>query len=377
MTINEFRIDIPQAALDDLHARLANTRWPAEIPGAGWTRGVPLAYLRDLADYWRTGFDWRAQERRLNEIPQFTTEIDGQTIHFLHIRSADPDAFPLLLVHGWPCSPVEFLNVIGPLTDAFHLVIPSIPGFGFSNPVNEAGWGNLMRVAAAFAELMTRLGYERFGAQAGDVGSGVVGLLPMVAPGRITGSLINGPGPFPLGPPVDPAGLSEVDAARARRFNELVRDGMGYLHLQSTRPQTLAYNLNDSPVGQLAWIVEKFREWTDPANELPHEAVDRDLLLTNVSIYWFTGSGASSAHTTYEGMQAFRAMVEAGGHGDWAPPSVPMGVSVFAADNSIRSIVEQLMPGIEFWSEHDRGGHFAAMEAPDLLVDDIRTFFSR
>ena len=384
MTITEFRIDIPQADLDDLNTRLANTRWPAEIPGAGWSRGVPLGYLKELADYWRTGFDWRAQEKRLNDIPQYTTEIDGQNIHFLHVRSPEPNAFPLLLVHGWPCSPVEFLNLIGPLTDprahggdpddAFHVVIPSIPGFGFSNPVTEPGWGNLFRVAGAFAELMTRLGYDRFAAQAGDIGSGVIGMLPMVAPGRVTGSLINGPGPFPFGPPVDPTGLSEVDQLRAKRFNEWQRDGLGYLHLQSTRPQTLAYNLNDSPAGQLAWIVEKFHEWTDPAKELPTEAVDRDLLLTNVSTYWFTGSGASSAHITYEGMQAFRAMVERG-HGDWAPPSVPMGVSVFAADNSIRSIVEQLMPGIEFWSEHDRGGHFAGMEAPDLLTGDIREFF--
>jgi pimeloyl-ACP methyl ester carboxylesterase len=358
-------------------ARLANTRWPDEIPGTGWTRGVPLDYLRELADYWRTGFDWRAQEKQLNDIPQYTIEIDGQTIHFLHIRSPEPDAFPLLLVHGWPCSPVEFLKVIGSLAQDFHLVIPSIPGFGFSNPVREAGWGNLVRVAGAFAELMTRLGYERFGAQGGDIGAGVIGLLPMVAPGRITGSLINGPGPFPFGPPVDPTGLSEVDQIRAKRFNDFQRDGLGYLHLQSTRPQTLAYNLNDSPAGQLAWIVEKFRDGTDPAHELPHEAVDRDQLLTNVSIYWFTGSGASSAHITYEGMQVFRAMVKQADGADWAPSSVPMGVSVFAADNSIRSIVEQLMPGIESWVEHDRGGHYAAMEAPDLLTEDIRAFFAQ
>jgi epoxide hydrolase len=385
MTITEFRIDIPAASIDDLHARLANTRWPGEIPGVGWTRGVPKDYLKELAEYWRTGFDWRAQERQLNDIPQYTTEIDGQNFHFMHVRSPEPDAFPLLLVHGWPCSPVEFLKVIGPLTDprahggdpadAFHVVIPSIPGFGFSNPVTEAGWGNLMRVAAAFAELMTELGYQRFAAQAGDIGSGVVGMLPVVAPGRVVGSLINGPAPFPFGPPVDLAGLSEVDKVRAERFNEFRRDGLGYLQLQASRPQTLGYNLNDTPVGQLAWIVEKFHEWTDPAKELPHNAVDRDQLLTNVSIYWFTGSGASSAHITYEGMQAFRAMVESGNGGDWSLPSVPMGVSVFAADNSIRGIVEQIMPGIEFWSEHDRGGHFAAMEAPDLLIEDVRAFF--
>ncbi len=389
--IRPFRIDIPQADLDDLGTRLASTRWPNEIPGAGWSRGVPLDYLKELATYWRTGFDWRAQEKQLNDIPQFTTEIDGQTIHFLHVRSPEPDAMPLLLAHGWPCSPVEFTRVIGPLTDprahgadprdAFHLVIPAIPGFGFSNPVREEGWGNLGRIAQAFAELMTRLGYERFAAQGGDIGSGICGMLPIFAPGRIVGVHVNGPGPFPFGPPIDPSGLSEKDRERAERFNRFQRDGMGYLYLQASRPQTLAYNLNDSPAGQLAWIVEKFHEWTDPTNELPEQAVDRDQLLTNVSIYWFTQSGASSANITYEGMRAFRAFVEAAATADpneqpeWTPPKVPMGVAVFAADNSIRGVVEQLMPNIEHWSEFDRGGHFAAMEAPDLLAADVRKFF--
>lgn len=390
--IRPFRIDIPQADLDDLHRRLAETRWPAEIPGFGWSRGVPLAYLKELADYWRTGFDWRAQEKQLNDFPQFTTEIDGQNIHFLHVRSPEPNAVPLLLAHGWPCSPVEFAKVIGPLTDprahggdpadAFHVVIPSIPGFAFSTPVAEAGWGNLGRIAGAFAELMTRLGYERFAAQGGDVGSGIVGMLPIFAPGRVIGVHVNGPAPFPFGPPMDPTGLSEADTVRANRFNEFQRDGLGYLHLQASRPQTLAYNLNDSPVGQLAWIVEKFHEWTDPAAELPHQAVDRDQLLANISIYWFTGSGASSANILYEGMQAFRAFVEMAANAEpdpnaqaWAPPAVPMGVAVFAADNSVRSAIEQMMSNIEHWSEFDKGGHFAAMEAPELLSADVRAFF--
>jgi pimeloyl-ACP methyl ester carboxylesterase len=206
-------------------------------------------------------------------------------------------------------------------------------------------------------------------------------MLPIFAPGRIVGVHLNGPGPFPFGPPIDPSGLSEKDRERAERFNQFQRDGMGYLYLQASRPQTLAYNLNDSPAGQLAWIVEKFHEWTDPANELPEQAVDRDQLLTNISIYWFTQSGASSANITYEGMQAFRAFVEAAATADpteqpaWTPPKVPMGVAVFAADNSIRGVVEQLMANIEHWSEFDRGGHFAAMEAPDLLAADVRKFF--
>jgi pimeloyl-ACP methyl ester carboxylesterase len=392
--IKPFNIEIPQADLDDLHRRLAQTRWPAQIAGTGWSRGVPLDYLKELAEYWRTGFDWRAQEKQLNDLPQFTTDIDGQTIHFIHVESPEPNAVPLLLAHGWPVSPVEFTKVIGPLTDprahggdpadAFHVVIPSIPGFGFSNPVTEAGWGNLGRVAGAFAELMTHLGYERFAAQGGDIGSGVVGMLQFVAAGRVIGAHINGPGPFPFGPPIDPTELSERDRKRAEAFNEFQQDGLGYLYLQSTRPQTLAYNLNDSPVGQLAWIVEKFQAWTDPAKFRPEEAVDRDQLLTNISLYWFTGSGASSANILYEGMQAYREFVAQAVNFDqdaeqapaWAPPPVPMAVAVFAADHSIRSVIEPTMPTIQRWNEYDRGGHFAAMETPDLLVSDVREFFS-
>jgi pimeloyl-ACP methyl ester carboxylesterase len=387
--IRPFRIEIPQTDLDDLHDRLDRTRWSEDLPGVdGWDRGVPTAYLRELATYWTTGFDWRAWEARLNGLPQYVTDVDGQQIHFVHVRSADPDAVPLLLTHGWPSSFVEFLEVIGPLTDpasyggdpggAFHVVIPSLPGFGFSTPLREAGWGNLFRVAGAWAELMSRLGYERFAAHGGDVGAGVTGMLSVLAPDRVLGAHTTGPTPYPFGPPLDLDGLDEVDRARAARFNEYQRDGLGYLHLQSTRPQTLAHLLTDSPVGQLGWIVEKFREWTDPGAALPEDAVDRDQLLANTSIYWFTRSGASAAHITYEGMQAFRQFVEqhgAEGGGDpTAGLGVPTGVAVFAADLTIRSVVD---PGgaIGHWSEYDRGGHFPAMEVPDLLVGDLRRFF--
>ncbi|HYI24517.1 MAG TPA: epoxide hydrolase [Thermomicrobiales bacterium] len=354
-----------------------------------WSRGVPLAYLHELAGYWRTGFDWRAQETALNAWPQYVTEIDGQVIHFLHIPSAEPGALPLVLTHGWPSCFVEFLDLIGPLTDpvahggeaadAFHVVIPTLPGFGFSTPLSETGWGNLFRVAGAWAELMTRLGYDRFAAHGTDVGSGVTGMLPMIAPDRIVATHISGPAPFPFGPPVDPDGLGDADRVRAERFNEFQRDGLGYLHLQSTRPQTLSYGLTDSPVAQLAWIVEKFREWTDPDAALPEDAVDRDQLLANISITWFTRSGGTSAHITYEGMQAYRAFVEemmAGGEDAMPdlPPGPPQGVAVFAADNSIRDVIYP-HGGIAHWAEYDRGGHFPAMEAPDLLVDDLRTFF--
>jgi epoxide hydrolase len=384
--IQPFRIAIPQADLDDLSRRLAATRWPAASPATDWSRGVPLAYLKDLAGYWADRFDWRAQEARLNAFPQFSTTIDGQTIHFLHVRSPEPDATPLVITHGWPGSFVELTEIIGPLTDpaahggnrkdAFHVVIPSLPGFGFSTPVAGAGWGNLFRVASAWAELMTRLGYQRFCAHGGDVGAGVTGMLPMVAPGRVLATHINGPSFFPFGPEVDPTGLSPADQRRAESFNRFRAEGLGYLHLQSTRPQTLAYSLQDSPVGQLAWIVEKFAEWTDPQKPLPDQAVDRDLLLALVSVYWFTGSGASSAHFTYEGMKAF---AEFARHAEaraslFNPQAPPMGVAVFAADQSIRA---RLDPGEQLasWTEYDRGGHFPAMETPDLLVGELRRFF--
>jgi pimeloyl-ACP methyl ester carboxylesterase len=394
--VRPFRVEIPQAEVDDLRDRLARTRWPQEPPGIGWSRGVPLGYLRDLAGYWGGDFVWRAQEARLNAVPQFTTVIDGQPIHFLHARSPESDALPLILTHGWPSSPFEFLRVIEPLTDprahggdpadAFHVIAPSLPGYGFSTPVGEAGWGNLFRVAQAWAELMSRLGYERFAMHGTDVGSGVAGLLPMVAPGRVIATHVTGTtAAMPFGPPLNLDGLSDADRDRAERFNAFREDGLGYLHLQATRPQTLAYSLTDSPVGLLAWIAEKFREWTDPAAELPEDAVGRDELLTGVSIAWFTGAGASSAHATYEGMQAWRAMAaggeggeggaggEGGGHAtEEAGPA--RGVAVFAADTTIRSLLDPAGT-IEHWAEYDRGGHFPAMEVPDLLTNGLRTFF--
>ncbi|MGH3333601.1 MAG: epoxide hydrolase family protein [Nocardioidaceae bacterium] len=385
--IRPYRIGIPQADLDDLVDRLARTRWPQQPSGTGWSRGVPLDYLRDLADYWANGFDWRKQEARLNLIPQFVTSIDSQDIHFMHVRSPEPNAVPLVLTHGWPSSPVEFLSLVGPLADprahggdpadAFHVVVPSLPGYGFSTPVREAGWGNLFRVAQAWVELMRRLGYERFAAHGTDVGAGVVAMLGMVAGDRLLGGHVTGTSAaMPFGPPLELDGLSDADRARAERFNEFQRDGLGYLHLQATRPQTLAYALTDSPVGQLAWVVEKFHEWTDPAATLPEEAVDRDLLLTNVSITWFTKAGASSAHATYEGMQAYREMAASrdAGADHEMPAGPPIGYAVFAADNTIRSLVDPANR-IDHWSVFERGGHFPALEVPDLLLDDVRTFF--
>ncbi|SDU44111.1 epoxide hydrolase family protein [Jiangella alkaliphila] len=375
--IRPFRIDISDADLAGLRDRLARTRWPVEVAGAGWERGVPLPYLKELTEYWRDGFDWRAAEAELNAHPQFVTTVDGQDLHFLHVRSANPDATPLLLVHGWPSSVVEFLDLIPLLTDEFHLVIPSLPGFGFS-PLSGPGWGNLFRVAGAVAELMSRLGYERFAAQGGDLGAGVVGMLAMLHPGRVIGTHVNGPSPYPFGPPAELDGLSDAEKVRAERFNTFREDGIGYLALQATRPQTLAYGLADSPVELLAWIAEKFREWTDPAAELPEDAVGRDRLLTNVSLYWFTGTGATAAHVLYEGMQAYKQFMASAGEQEWsaeAPTPPPGAVAVFAADSSIRHLVDP-MGTVVRWTEFDRGGHFAALEAPALLAADVKEFFA-
>ncbi|MFI7447407.1 epoxide hydrolase family protein [Nonomuraea sp. NPDC049714] len=371
--IHPFRIDVPQADLDDLRERLARTRWPDELDGAGWPYGVPVPYARRLAAYWRDGYDWRAHEAALNAFPQFTTEIDGQNVHFLHVRSPEPDALPLLLTHGWPGSVVEFMNVIGPLTDprahggdpadAFHVVAPSIPGFGFSGPTRERGW-DLNRVARAWKELMRRLGYDRYGAQGGDSGATISPQVGRIDPERVVGVHVNGALGFPSGDPAEFDGLSEAEQARLRGYGD--QDGVGYAILQSTRPHTLAYGLHDSPAGQLAWIAEKFKEWTDPAHDLPEEAVDRDQLLTNISLYWLTGTAGSSARLYKESAASWGRPVE--------PSTVPHGVAVFPGDLGVRRFAEREHKVVH-WSEFDRGGHFAAMEAPDLLVGDVRAFF--
>jgi pimeloyl-ACP methyl ester carboxylesterase len=376
--IRPFQIVIPQADLDDLTTRLARTRWPDELPDVGWRRGVPLGYLKELAAYWADGFDWRAHEARLNQYPQFTTAIDGQDIHFVHVRSPEPDALPLLVTHGYPSSVAEFLEVIGPLTDprahggdpadAFHLVAPSLPGFGFSTPLQQAGWES-GRTARAWVELMGRLGYTRYGAHGGDIGAGVSGDLSGLDPDRVVGAHVN---TDPTGLalldllPAKLDGLSEPEKASHQRLQHYGQDGKGYLQIQGTRPQTLAYGLTDSPAGQLAWIVEKFKEWTDPVNQLRDMAVDRDQLLTNVSVYWFTRSGASAAQFIYEAAHAAR---------EWGAPSpAPTGFAVFGEGSLLRRALDPEHK-VQHWSEFDRGGHFPAMEVPDLLVGDLRAFF--
>jgi epoxide hydrolase len=376
-TIRPFRVDVVSADLDDLRDRLTRTRWIGEVPGAGWSRGVPLGYLKDLAGYWAGGYDWRKQEAALNQFPQYTTTIDGQRVHFLHARSPESAALPLVITHGYPGSVVEFMNMIGPLTDprahggdpadAFHVVAPSLPGFGFSVPA-EPGWGQ-SQIARAWATLMSRLGYERYVAQGGDIGAGVTGMLGGVDPERVVAvhvntdwtalSLIEGLLPD------DVPDLSEAERERLEQLRVYANEGRGYLQIQGTRPQTLGYALNDSPVGQLAWIVEKFKEWTDPAAELPQDAVDRDQLLTNVALYWFTGTGASAAQFIYTAAHSQ----------DWpAPSATPQGWAVFGEPTLVRRLLDPNR-AIEHWAEYDRGGHFPAMEVPELLVGEIRTYF--
>jgi len=373
--LKPFRIDIPQADLDDLRDRLHRTRWADDLPGAGWERGVPAAYLKELATYWADTFDWRAQEALLNQHPQFTTVIDGQNVHFLHVRSARADATPLLLIHGWPGSVVEFLDLIAPLTNpepeqpAFHLVIPSVPGFGFSGPVTERGWTDT-RTAAALAALMARLGYDRYGVHGGDIGAFIGPAIGRADADHVIGVHANALVTFPTGDPADMAALTEAEQLRLKAMKNFQDDMSAYMQLQGTRPQTLAHALADSPAGQLAWIVEKFKEWTDASRELPEDAVDRDRMLANISIYWFTDTARSVANSYYERFH------DASMWAQKPPAIVPTGVAVFSTgDFAIRRFAEKAH-NITHWSEFYRGGHFPALEAPDLLTGDIRAFFT-
>ncbi len=354
--ITPFHIDIPQAELDDLADRLGRTRWPNEVADAGWDYGFPLARLKELAEYWRTGYDWRKHEAELNELPHFTTEIEGQNIHFVHVRSSNPDALALVLTHGWPGSFLEFLDVIEPLSRDFHLVIPSIPGFGFSGPTHERGW-DAVRVARAWAELMRRLGYERYGAQGGDFGAGISIALGAVAPEQVVGVHVNY---LPTRPDPD-VEVSEADEARLDKVRQLMANRPPFQALLALTPQTIGYALTDSPVGQLVWIAERFAQWTDPATP-----VSDDQLLTDISLYWLTATAASSGRFHHDNPR-----------GSQLPPCrAPLGVAVFAHDitQSVRPLAERLYD-IRHWSEFERGGHFAAMEVPDLLAGDVRDFF--
>jgi epoxide hydrolase len=372
--IKPFRIDVSDGELDDLRDRLARTRWPDELPGVGWSYGVALDYVKEMAEYWRTSFDWRKQEARLNEFPQFTTVIDGANIHFLHVRSPEPKAFPLILTHGWPGSVAEFIDVIGPLTDprshggdpadAFHVVVPSIPGYGFSGPTTGTGWDSA-RVAGAWDELMKRLGYETYGAHGGDAGALITRELGILKPEGLAGVHVLQIFAFPSGDPAEMADLSEFEQEGMKILANFEAVS-GYLKISQTRPQTLAYGLTDSPAGQLAWNSELFMGFGG-------ENVGRfdlDWFLTHVTIFWLTATAGSSARQYYEDARTGAGYRE-------LQNETPTGVAVFADDfRSVRRFAQRAN-NIIHWSTFDRGGHFAAMDAPDLLTGDLRDFFRR
>jgi len=369
--VEPFRVAVAEAQLEDLRARLAATRWPRAGTVDDRSQGVRLDELRELCEYWREEYDWRRLEARLNALPQFRTEVDGVGIHFLHVRSPEPGALPLVITHGWPGSVLEFLAAIGPLTDpvahggeardAFHLVCPALPGYGFSDPPAEPGW-NPDRIGRAWTELMARLGYERYGAQGGDWGSAVSRAVARHDPEHVVGIHLNHD--FVDRATVDRLGVEgEFERFVIARRDEFNRTGRGYSRQQSTRPQTLGFGLADSPAGQCAWIVEKFQAWSDPDT-----VFGPDALLDNVTLYWLTNSAASSARLYWEASHARTPMTPAG---------VPLALSVFPHD--INPVPERWIaaqePDLVYYNLLDRGGHFAAMEDPALFTTEVRAGF--
>ena len=372
-TVEPFRIAISDDVLTDPRRRLADTRWPEPECVDDWSQGIPLSYTRELAAYWGSAYDWRPREAALNRFDQFTTEIDGLPIHFVHQRSQHPDAFPLVITHGWPGSIVEFQKIIAPLTDptshggkaedAFHVVCPSLPGYGFSGKPTATGW-NTHRIARAWDTLMVQLGYDRYGAQGGDWGAAVTTDI-----GRNVGHCVGIHTNMPIGRPTagaleNPTDDEKVALAALKYYRDV---DSGYFKQQATRPQTLGYGLVDSPAAQLAWIVEKFWSWTD-CNGHPENALTRDEMLDNVTLYWVTATGASSARLYWESMAAF---------GSGGRVELPTGVASFPKEISRppRAWCDANY-NITHWTTMPRGGHFAAFEQPELLVDDVRAFFA-
>jgi pimeloyl-ACP methyl ester carboxylesterase len=378
--VTEFRLDVPESELEDLRARLRNTRWPERETVDDWAQGVPLAYLQDLCAYWADEYDWRTTEARLNALPQFRTTIDGLAIHFLHVRSPHADALPLVISHGWPGSIVEFLKVIGPLTDptahggdasdAFHVVCPSLPGYGFSDKPARPGWG-VERIARAWTVLMTRLGYQRYGAQGSDWGTSVSASVGQQDPQHVVGIHLTPP----LAPP-DPAtldDLTERERAALASLEQSAEWDSGYSREQETRPQTIGYALVDSPAALCAWIIEKFWAWTDNDGHLEN-VLTRDELLDNLMLYWLPRTGASSARLYWESIRQVNEWIS-GAVDDVV--DVPTGCSIFPKElqRPSRRWAEKRFVDIRYWNEPERGGHFAAFEQPELFVDEVRAFF--
>ncbi len=368
-----FRIEVSDAVLDDLRARLRATRWPERETVGDWSQGIPLAYVEEVCRYWVDSYDWRVREARLNSLPQFRTTLDGLGIHFIHLRSPEPGALPLVLTHGWPGSIVEFLEVIGPLADpvahggnaadAFHVVVPALPGYGFSDKPREPGWG-APRIAAAWGELMRRLGYPRYVAQGGDWGAMVTTAIATTDPIGCAGIHLNmavvAPDPTTFGE------LTELEQNALAGFGFYNEWDSGYSKQQSTRPQTLGYGLTDSPAGQAAWILEKFHAWTDCQGH-PENALSRDQMLDNVMLYWVTASAASSARLYWE---SFRTP-------NLDPVDLPTGVSLFPKEifRTSKRWAEKRFRNLVYWNELERGGHFAAFEQPQAFVQELRACF--
>ncbi len=380
MNATPFRVRFPEADLEDLRDRLRRTRWPEDETVDDWSQGVPATYLREICAYWADTYDWRAAEARLNAVPQFRTEIDGFGIHYLHARSPHPDALPLILTHGWPGSVFEFLEVLGPLTDpvthggsaadAFHVVVPSLPGYGFSDKPERPGW-SIQRIADAWIRLMAGLGYERYGAQGGDWGTSITTLIGQRDPVHLAGIHLNPPLAAP-----DPATFDDLTETERKSLEDLERGnrtGSGYANLQATRPQTIGYALADSPVAQCAWILEKFQAWSD-CDGHPENVFSRDAMLDDITLYWLTGTGASSARLYWE---SFAEVAKWFSDSTVDTVDVPTGCSIFPRESPrpSRRWAERRFTDIRHWNELEHGGHFAAFEQPGLFVEEVRMFF--
>jgi pimeloyl-ACP methyl ester carboxylesterase len=374
--LRPFRVDVPEPVLDDLRERLARTRWPDQIPDSAWDYGTDLAYLQELCDHWASKFDWRTQEDRFNRWPHFLTDIDGAQVHFMHARSPEPDAFPLVITHGWPGSVSEFLDIVEPLRDpranggdakdAFHVVCPSIPGYGWSGPTREPGW-DVLRVAQAWKVLMARLGYDRYGAQGGDWGAMISATLARVDAEHVAGLHSNMLLAFP--PNAGELTLTDEEAADLAAAGEFMQRGSAYQEIQGKNPQTLGYGLTDSPAGLAGWIVEKFFAWTDHDGDL-EQAVSRDQILTNLTVYWVTKTINSSVRLYCESRRSDRF----GPMGEFV--STPTAAAVFPREMfRIPRAYAEAAFNLQRYTRFDRGGHFAALEEPDLLIEDIRAFF--
>ena len=372
--IRDFRVDIAKSVLDDLDIRLRHVRWPDPEPVTDWSQGIPIEYVKTVAGYWRSEYRWQQCQDMLNQYAHHITEIDGVDIHFMHIQSPEENARPLIMTHGWPGSIIEFMDVIGPLTDpvahggeakdAYHLVVPSLPGYGFSGKPTETGWG-LDRIAKAWNELMVRLGYDRYFAQGGDWGGMVTATMGAQNLGQCAGVHVN---LVIVGPPSEDimSNPTPEEQAALVHFTDFQTQGSGYAEIQKTKPQTLGYGLADSPVGQMAWIMEKFQGWSEEA-ESPDERFDCDRLLDNVMLYWLNNAGASSA----------RLYRESFGNPNIDAVTIPSGCSIFPNEiiTPSRRWAEQRFKDLKYWNEPEKGGHFAAMEVPELFIEEVRNCF--